>query len=408
MARIIKHEPLPHAVICDTNILWFEDKGPIANPEFERFWDVASKEFDLELHIPETVRGELIFQHFTSCQKLFKSTEENVRKISTITGNTHSTRLNLPMMRRQIEVKFDKWIKAKRGHVIPVPIERIGWKRLVDDAVWRLPPFIADPKNPDFEKGFRDALIMETLCDLVGTESRKINFAFLCNDSTLREATVSRLKAELRFSAYETIKDFESYLRLTKEKLTNDFISRIVVKAKARFFNRDDPSCLALRDRLVDQIQADFKDYFLDIAKSEKDSILSFDPEPDSASWNPVGSGGFWIENPQFLRIETRKRYFWKSIIKFVRLYTRSATTLREILGASSASGLDERILILPFHVTWSAMVKNDARFHDIKTESIEIEGNEFRLSTESEVKHFRLKAEPPAPTGGGGAAPTA
>jgi hypothetical protein len=404
MPRIKKDELLPHAVICDTSILWCEDKAPVANPEFEKFWGASSTEYALELHIPETVRGELLYQQTISGQKLLKSTEDNIKKLSSITAASHATRISADKIRKQVEGKFDKWLKAKRGKIIPVPAHQVDWKRVANDAIWRIAPFISDPKNPDFEKGFRDALILETVCQYVKADSRKINIAFLCNDGVLRDSARERLKADARFTAYDNIAGFESYLRLTKEKLTKEFISKIVNHASDRFFLRDDERSLVNRDKLLEKIKTDFKDFISDPAKSEKSMATILGGTFSSNPWNPVGTGGYWVFGPEFIKIEPEQRYIWKSEIRYLRLYSRTASFSTLIGGAGKRS--DERVLLLPFHVTWSAMVKNDARFHDMRVEKIELVGNDFHTATTDEIKKYQLRPEPaaaPTAESGGG-----
>ncbi|MFA6578143.1 MAG: PIN domain-containing protein [Elusimicrobiota bacterium] len=402
MSKILKAEPLPQAVICDTNILWFEDKAPVANPAFDQFWDAMSKEFDFELYIPEVVREELLFQHYTSCYKLFKATENNLKKISLITAIQHSTRLNADKMKRQVVAKFGKWLRAKRGTILEFPVEKIDWKRLSYDAVWRVPPFVPDAKNPDSEKGFRDALILETVYHFATDEGRQVNIAFLCNDQVLRTAALARLKGDQRFTAYESLKEFETYLRLTKEKFTNEFISKIISKARDRFFAQGDTSCLVARDNLTAKLQADYKDFFEDVTKSEQAKVQSVGGGVSSTTWSPVGSGGFWITSPEFLRTESGQHYLWKSTMRFMRLYNRQLSGFESLTGDISGSPATEKVLSLPFKVTWSAMVKNDARFHDLKVENISLEGNEFRVPAEEEIKVFRLRPMPATSTATG------
>jgi hypothetical protein len=393
MTRILKSKPLPHVVICDTNILWHEDKEPVASPVFELFWSKASAAFDLSLCIPDAVWGELLFQHFTSCHKLLKLTEENIKKISSITAYEHKTRLSPERIRTQIEKKFDKWAKLHRAIILPLPIQKIDWVRMSTDAIWRRPPFAADPKHPDLEKGFRDALIMESVVDFVLSDARKVNIAFLCNDHVLRNATAGRLKTDLRFTAYETLEDFESYLALTNEKFTNEFIAKILARARKRFFSPDDNTCLYTTESLHSKIKKDFRDYFDDPLKSEKGISFPIALGLSSAgaarsTWTPATDGRFWIKNPEFLRIENKKTYFWRSIVTFFRLYTRPPG---DALFFSLVQD-HERVLILPFHVTWSALVKDDARFHNLGIVDIKLVENEFRAPTADELRRYELK----------------
>jgi hypothetical protein len=394
-SKIIKTKPLPHIVICDANILWFNDKEPVANPDFEAFWDQATKEYQLHLHVPDTAWGELQFQHYASCLKQLRGIEESHKKISSIVGGQHTTRLTSNVLRAKILAKFVKWEKARKATILPLPVTKMDWQRLANDAIWRKEPFIADAKNPDSEKGFRDALIMETIVGFVESDQRQANIAFLCNDSVLRNATSERLKANKRFATYESLKDFEAYLRLTKEKLTNEFIAEIRLRAKDKFFSRDDASCLYFREKIRDRLLAEYKPYFDDVTKSSDiampmGGLYNFGLFGGSANeWTPANSGMYWIDHPEFLKIEVKKRYFWKSTVRYIRLYSRTVSTL---LGGAGDAQL--RVLILPFHVTWSAKVKDDARFYNLKVESIAMRENKFRMPTEDEIKAYNLAPE--------------
>ena len=388
MARILKGKPLPHAVICDTNILWCEDKAPIANPGFEAFWSKVSCQFDLALYLPDTVRGELLFQHYTSCHKILRQTEDNLAKISAITHSKKSTRITADNLRAQIEKKFMKWARDKDAEILPLPASKIDWVKMAQDAIWRNATFLPDAKQPEVEKGFRDALILETVCDFVMRDTRQINIAFLCNDYILRTTANSRLKFDGRFAVYESVQEFESYLLLTKEKLTNEFISKILNRARERFYTKDDGTCLYVKEKLRERLQADFKDYFDDVTKSEDRSLLSFGSLfGGDKQFKPIREGVFWIRKPDFIKIEGDKLYHWKSVVRYVRPYHEEPTPA-SFGGISSASG---KVLFLPFHVTWSARIKNDARFHDLRIIDTKLENNEFRVPTADELKIYGI-----------------
>jgi hypothetical protein len=61
-----KEEVPPHIVIPDTNVLWNKDKSVAVNPEFDEFWEEFSSKSNLELIIPDVVKGELLFQQSSS------------------------------------------------------------------------------------------------------------------------------------------------------------------------------------------------------------------------------------------------------------------------------------------------------------------------------------------------------
>jgi len=105
-------------------------------------------------------------------------------------------------------------------------------------------------------------------------------------------------------------------------------------------------------------------------------------------TWEPVNSGQFWVHNPEFISIQDNHRYFWKSAVRFIRLYRRLATPPFERIFQNMPA---ESILVLPFHVMWSAKVKKDARFYDMKMEKTELIGNEFRVPTQDEKVKYNL-----------------
>lgn len=393
MAKIRKSEPLPYWVVCDTNILWCEDKGPVAHPEFEEFWDRATSQFDLSMYVPEVSYGELLYQHCTSCEKALKGAEELFHKVSAITSAKHKVRLTRDRTKEQIRDKFSRWLRRRRGKLIPFAPEAVDWRKLMNDAIWREPPFVADPKNPDFEKGFRDALILESICCFAKTQTSAVNLVFLCNDRILRQAAVDRLKTDSRFVAFESVKEFESHLLLTKEQLTNQFIAKILSRARERFYSSDDPTCLWTRDALRTKLQKDFEEYFNDPLKSEERGLATLGLSFSTGKWSRIAGGKFWIRRPEFVRIEGERTYHWLSVATFVEAYKqeKSADAPRGLFSDLLIPPPQEKALFLPFKISWSSRIKNDARFHDLRVEAVKLEDNVFRVPNAEEIKSYEL-----------------
>ena len=70
--------------------------------------------------------------------------------------------------------------------MLPTPIPNIDWAAIVESAVWRRPPFTFDAKDKNNEKGFRDAVILETLAHLCQSTPTDKTVIFVCNDDLLR------------------------------------------------------------------------------------------------------------------------------------------------------------------------------------------------------------------------------
>ena len=414
MPKILKGKPVPHVVIVDTNILWLEDKAPAVNPDFDRFWTDHQALVQLELMIPEVVRGELLFQQVSSCTKILDKVTKHISEISLIAAATHSQKITADKIGRQVTEKVDRWIKSKDAHVLPIPIASVDWKTLCNSAIWRLAPFVPDAKNPDAEKGFRDALISETVVAFAKAESRNVNIAFVCNDFVLRTATAERLKADARCACYESLLDFSSYIKLTRESLTNEFIKKIVKRAAEKFFNEDDPNCLLIKEDLVAKLESDrshfeMPDFASPVAYLGSvpaisvvgSSLVNYAapiqtpavPQNVFPTWTADARTKCFVGLPEFQKITGDRTYHWKTTLTYVRKYfaTSSAGDVGS-LGLTFAG----KLLLVKFNVLWKANVKDDARFHDVALESTQFVGNEFREPTDAERQRFKLDEATP------------
>lgn len=402
MNKIRKEDLKTHVAFVDTNILWYEDKSFVVNPGFDSFWDNYSKSFKMELLVPEVVRGELLIQQSTSAINSMEKISEQMRKISAITKRKYSHRITKDQIKQNVSKKFEKWLKSKDGKIVYTPIKSINWESLIKSAIWKIPPFVFDPNKKDNEKGFKDALILETLLDYCYHEQRDVNIVFLCNDGLLRETADKKLKDDPKFLSYLSLSDFESYLKLSQEKLTKQFIMFLLKKASLKFFTLGDEACLALRENITGFLMEKYAKYI----DSPEYSEYPFEPtsinigsllstwEPVSAgdtttwlatpeSWKPIDSGKFLFSNTQFDRIGDKNTYYFINQITYEREFYRGRT-MSEIFGRPLIEGLktENRILKLPFYITWKAKIISDGRFREISIENDELKDNSFEPTT--------------------------
>jgi len=274
MPKIKRKRPPSHVLIPDTNILWHEKKDSCASPEFNDFWDDYSAKYDIELVLPDVVRGELLYQHTSSALITLNRINTQFENLSNYANKSYSHRVQPQRVRNDIETKFDSWLSTINAEVAETPINIIDWRRLINDAVWRISPF-TEEKDKKNEKGFRDAIILETVVDLAKTKP-DTNIAFVTNDSDLLSATNRRLSDNKYLSFYETLDEFASFLRLLDEKFTNEFIQAIQKRARLRFFNPKDQTCLLYKERIISNIREQFK-------------VLTCQQRIDYAAWHCWG-----------------------------------------------------------------------------------------------------------------------
>ena len=381
MAKILKSAPRPHILIPDTSILWHEDKTHAVDPEFDQFWDQHVTLVTLQLVVPEVVRSELLFQQTTSACKAFDRVTEQLAIISAITTHPQRHRLQKEKIKQQIAAKVDKWLDGKSALVQPIPISRINWEQLCEAAAWRLPPFTLNPKNPEWEKGFRDALILETVVDHIATNADKVNIAFVCNDRTLRETAALRLKSDSRCACYETLQEFSSYIKLTREQLTNEFIRAILLRARRKFFTVQDPECLYYKAEIDDKIGTAVTP-LLDNPTSADDNPLNYMDLLRPPTWKRLQNVRRLIPGPEFQSVVDDAEYFWRTIITCVAEY-------HDAKLANPAPS--RRILIAPVSVYWHARVLADGRFRSLTYDRIETGKSAFRPPTQDDIKRFNL-----------------
>ena len=387
MPKVHRKPPPEHRVIVDTNILWDKDKRLPVSPVFDAFWTKNSPLLPMSLHVPQVVLGELYFQQTTSALKAVTSISETFQELAGITASPYAHKCNETTVRNQVKAKVDRWLKSAGGVELPTPVASIDWSAIVDAAIWRKPPFAFDPKDQKNEKGFRDAVILETVahaCSSVGVDKLII---FVCNDYLLRTTAEGRLKASKKFLAFESLADFESYINLTQQQFTNDFVKSIQSHARAKFFTKGDVNCIYAKSevgrRLLSEFAADleFKDPTKNALSLMAQAIGSAAPSAK------LTKQMFLIRSTQFSKLEGEREFHWTSRVDVARLYELDKSSG---LIASAMPSI-RRIQVVGFDVRWKSSVKSDGRFHDIEVTALERVESEVLDATEERLEKLRL-----------------
>jgi len=384
---IRKEKIKEHIVIIDTNILWFKDKTKVVNPDFDLFWDNYAQDSNLHLVIPEVVKGEILFQQSTSAIKQMEKASECIEDVCGITDYKYTHRMTAKRIRDQIGKRFEKWAKQKKAIIELSPISNIDLKKLIQDSIWRKPPFESDPKNSDNEKGFRDAVILETIIEYVKTNSGDLFIAFICSDNILRDTAAKKLKSDDRFSVYKSIEDFESYLKLQHEELTDKFIKSILRKASLKFYNFKDTNCLVFKERLLYKIEEKYGKYINDPKLSDDAQSVLGSLTTSPQKWNPSVGGKYWVSSSQFEKIEKKTTYYWSTEVTYAKKFLRE---VEGILAALSSTDI-ERVLLIKFEVTWTSKVFSDGRFRDSIIKDIKMKEKKFAILSSELKKSYDL-----------------
>ena len=396
MKRVRRQRPRKQFLLVDTNILFHDDKSIVVAPEFELFWEKHADDFDIELLVPEVVFGELLFQHTRVALNLREKADQNLQKVAAIADKAYAHRVSETRVRTDVKKRLERWAQKVGATIEPTPIDVVDWAKLIDRAVWRRPPFSENKKNPLVEKGFRDALIMETVNAFYAESAQNVDVAFCTGDRLLSDAVLEALGEEDRFSHYQTLEDYASYLRLTKEALDQKFIRGVQARATKKFYTPKDPTSLLHESNILDRIQEGCRAELLPGVWRDGAPLSIERNRPEH--WIPIGSQTFLISGARFVRLDGEHDFVWVNIITVEQPFRHEPQVGGgpEPSGASGSSGREIRVLKLDVEVTWSARVSTDGRF--IKRDVVSVEAGERRFdkaTTQDARAHgFELPAD--------------
>src|SRR5205823_3384814 len=209
MAKKIKPLDLAAAVVCDSNPLFTENETELVSSASSADFQEIQAIDGVQLIIPRVVAGEILFRKDWGLTALRNDAARKLKSIAELISGEQASIADKTILRRQLQRRFINWCTENRIKLWRVPFDKINWRQLTAQAVSRLPPFSPFEPKGKSEKGFRDALVLETLCDICKSvlPTRTI---FICGDRLLGEAALTRLGTE-QLSVYKSTAEYLSY-----------------------------------------------------------------------------------------------------------------------------------------------------------------------------------------------------
>lgn len=351
-----KSRPPKLYIMFDTNILYETSFAEVFNKDIiECVEKNAKKDISIEYAIPEVVRHERQYQMIQQAKKSIPV----VKEIETVLGC--STIITEEILNDRIEKNITELLKSLNILEIESPVDEIEWKTVINNACYRNPPFenIAvkivegNYKEMIAEKGFRDAVILETFVHYIQDKPKTAQAArliFFTNDKLLIQAVKERTKENKNVRIIDSIENLNGLVNTLVSKADEQFIENITSDVDSYFFTQENQSCF---------YYTDVKPQFL----SEYSAQLDLDMYSDvTSSWTI-------FTPPSFIR-KVRQRMYWKSKIRIeqekqdslpLSYITGRLTDRKGILsGPSSARALFKRNIIL--YVDWSVSVSVNGR----------------------------------------------
>jgi hypothetical protein len=399
MAKIKIHT---HILVPDSNVLFAKEIAQVVRDSFSENLKKCRDLATVKLCIPEVVREEIIFQKFHTACKSNENANISLKNLATVT-KTHAPKpRSEAYLKSRVRAVFNEWAKANDARTVKTPYTHIKWSKLAEAAIWHRPPFSPPNENDlESEKGFRDALILETFRDICRMNPNEC-VVLLTNDKLLRQAAESlRLSGKVSFC--DGIQEFWSSLKLLHDNRTKEFANALLANAPKAFYEQGNLNCIYYKCKIVDEVEKRFgktlnnpqEVYFRPTPATLPglpfgNPTVSFgnpglpigNPtlplvsvpignnifETITRNWKPASEEKIYIHNTN-LQDTKDERTIWQTRLEFVRAFGIDGPST----GLVPVLGMDDRVRIAPIDVIWDALASEGGDLSDWKLLDIKL-----------------------------------
>jgi hypothetical protein len=223
-----------HLVLLDTNVLYSPDPSKIVKSEVVEFILSGVGGNVYSLVIPELVRNELVFKLCSTLEKSSRQLDSAASTIRKLSGYCPDVSLDLMALRENVACRVAEVISRMGGTVEPTPYSDIGWEKIVAQSVQRRPPFAPVNEDRPSERGFRDAVISESV-RLIATRVPDQVVAFITDDVRLRDYFATLTPTQKNLVPFDSLASFGNYLELERGLLDKTFAAALWTDAALWF-----------------------------------------------------------------------------------------------------------------------------------------------------------------------------
>jgi len=308
-----KKKKLPELkVVFDTNALFSGSASDLLNSDVAQLIRENSSHQDLVITwcLPSVVRHERQYQMELAALKLLPS----IQKLERVLG--HNLNITEGVIRHRIDEVVETQLKDFGLQIVDLVIGDVDWQRVALDAAYRRPPFEAG----EHEKGFRDALIVETFLQVLQHSPSTptiCRVALSSGDALLRTAVANRTSDRTNVRVLEGLDELKDLINTLVAKVTEDFVAKIREGASALFFTEKDPNSIYYKEKVGERLRETF------VAELKK---------------LPAGAqrregGGWYIIAPRFVKKEGQRVHWVTAINTEAKAFTIPSTVVPGAYG---------------------------------------------------------------------------
>lgn len=241
-------------IVFDTNALHTVASHDLLNAKTKKLIETHTNYTDITInwYLPDVVVLERQFQMYEAGRKLLP----NIEKMELLLG--HKLNINDDILKSRVELSIKSQIENYKINRMLLNTEKIDWQKIIQSSTSRMPPF----ENNDKEKGFRDAIILETFAQIVEISlqnSKKCKNILITGDRMLTVATNDRFKKPNNIKICESIEKCEEFINLLKNEVTEEYIKLIEDKISSYFYNNQSNSGFFIENEIRKQIESKFQ-----------------------------------------------------------------------------------------------------------------------------------------------------
>ena len=184
-------------------------------------------------------------------------------------------------------------------------------------------------------------------------------------------------------TVYESLLEFESFIQLAQQNLTDEFVKGILSRARVKFFTRRNDESLFYKADLYRVLIEKYKSQLE--APSEPTYIFSIPGQNVSPIWQRAGKESCLIGPPEFVKLIQPNEYHWSAKVIFSRLFERAGRW-------PSIEETEYKKVVLVINVAWKATVRNDGRFFDCAVTGDDIANLSTESPTEEDFELFGVQ----------------
>jgi hypothetical protein len=364
-------------LFLDTSCLFTKNESQIVSLPFTKLFRDLQSKCDVQLAIPRIVVDELLSQKLFQCEKFLEKAASNLRKIAKLTESEVLEPSRIQQLRQKLAQRLDRWIADLGATVVPIP-DNIDWPALINDAVWRQPPFSPRIEGEETtEKGFKDAIILESLLSF-HKDAQDRELVFLCADGLLSTTASDRLNNQPNFRVMKSLETFGSHVDLQLKRRGEEWAAGVLGKVGSVFFSENDPNCLWFRFGILERVRnamgVRLTGFFGDVYEPHGPTYLYPNATAVGQPLKPVTEEFASIGETIFVPFASDGFYHWQTNVELRQIFQP-----KQVPGSALTDLLTgDRLRKLIAHVKWKCRISPEMDFTDETIDRVEFGAEKF------------------------------